>query len=49
MTREEAARILDGAEVMILSRDEKAFCKASIMAIEALRELDAKEKLKRSL
>lgn len=41
MTREEAARILDGAEVMILSRDEKAFCKAAIMAIEALRRLDA--------
>ena len=46
MTREEAARIIDGAEVLILNRDVKAFYKASTMAIKALRELDAQEKLK---
>lgn len=46
MTREEAARILDGAEVMILNRDTKQFNKAIIMAIDALRELDAQERAK---
>lgn len=46
MTREEAARIIDGAEVLILNRDVKAFYKAATMAIKALRELDAKEKQK---
>lgn len=46
MTREEAARIIDGAEVMILNRDSKQFNKAIIMAIDALRELDAQERAK---
>ena len=46
MTREEAARIIDGAEVLILNRDVKAFDKAARMAIKALRELDSQEKQK---
>lgn len=43
MTLEGAAKILDGAEVMILNRDSKQFSKAIIMAIDALRKLGAQE------
>ncbi len=43
MTREEAVRILDGAEVMMLNRDLKQFSNAIIMAIHALRKLDEQE------
>ncbi len=43
MTCEEAAKILDGAEVMILNRNLKQFNRAIIMAIDALRKLGAQE------
>lgn len=46
MTREEAVRILDGAEVMMLNRDLKQFSNAIIMAIHALRKLDEQENAK---
>lgn len=46
MTREEAIRIIDGAEVLVFNRDLRAFEKAAAVAIKALRELDAQEEQK---
>jgi hypothetical protein len=40
VTREEAIKQLDGAEMMLLNRDFKPFNQAILMAIAALREQD---------
>lgn len=43
MTREEAIRQLDGAEMMLLNREFKPFNQAILMAIAALREQEGKD------
>ena len=44
MTREEAIRQLDGADIAVLNRDFFKFNQAIIMAISALRQQDVPDK-----